>query len=213
MEYMDVINKRRSIRQFKDTPIPKIIVDAIIESARVAPSGGNGQGWLFGVVTDKAIIKKLAQAAGNQTWITTAPLVIALCADISWTLAGAAEDDHGLAVNRIRFTPELIEYLKKYPDQRAVATVLENADTIIGGEHIALTVVNYGLSACWIGLLDIRKASKILNLPEKYACLFLMPVGYADQEPRQITRKAVEEIAFKDSYEKKYRYTGKKTTR
>ena len=207
MEFFDVIKNRRSIRKFKNKPVPKEIIDALIESARLAPSGGNSQGWLFGVVTDSAIIKKLAQAAGNQMWIATAPLVIALCADVSLRLTPLPDDDFGLAVNNIRFTPELIDYLKKYPDQRAVSLILENAGTMIAGEHIALTAVNSGLSACWVGLLDIKKVSQILNLPDKYACFFLMPIGYADEGPRLIKRKTVEEIAFTDSFDNKYHYT------
>lgn len=206
MEYLDVIKKRRSIRKFKDTPIPAKIVDAIIESARVAPSGGNSQAWQFGVVTDKAIIRKLAQAAGNQMWIATAPLVIALCSEISEDLASVSEDDFGLALYKQRFTPELIEYLRKYPEQRSVTLIFANGDTLIPGEHIALTAVNFGLSACWIGFLDVKKASQILNLPNKYACFFLMPVGYPDEEPRQIKRKAVQDIAFLNSFENKYHY-------
>ena len=204
MEYFEVVKKRRSVRKFKNTPIPKDIIDALIESARLAPSGGNGQGWLFGVITDPAIIKKLAQAAGNQMWIATAPLVIALCAEVTEDLASLPEDDFGLIVNKERFTPEFIKYLQQYPDQRAVSLLFNNSAPMIPGEHIFLTAVNYGLSACWIGFLDIKIISAILNLPEAYSCFFLMPIGYQDEQPQPISRKAVPEIAFHNSFENKY---------
>ncbi len=207
MEYLEVIKKRRSIRKYKSTPVSQEIIDAIIESARLAPSGGNGQGWLFGVITDKKVITQLSQAAGNQTWIATAPLVIALCARLDEELRSLPEDDFSLIVNKERFTPELIEYLRKYPDQRSVTLIFANGDTLIPGEHIALTAVNFGLSACWVGNLDTKKASRILNLPDKYACFFLMPIGYQDEEPRAIPRKPVEDIAFKNSFENKYHFT------
>jgi len=206
MEYLDVINKRRSIRKFKDKPVPPEIIDAIIESARLAPSGGNGQSWQFGVVTDKEIIKKLAQAAGNQNWINTAPLVIALCGETARNLASLPDNDFSMVVEKLRFTPDLVEYLKKYPDQRLVARLFDASDTMLPGEHIVLSAVNFGLSSCWIGLLDVSRASAILNLPEKYACLFLIPIGYADEEPRKITRKPVNEVAFINSFENKYRH-------
>lgn len=210
MEYFEVIKKRRSIRKFKNTPIPGEIIDALIESARLAPSGGNGQGWLFGVITDPTIIKKLAQAAGKQEWIATAPLVIALCAEVTEELASLAEDDFSLIVNKERFSPEFIEYLRKYPDQRVVSLLFNNSAPMIPGEHIFLTAVNYGLSACWVGFLDVQKASKILNLPDEYSCFFLMPIGYKDEEPQPIARKAVPDIAFMNSFENKYRCTGRK---
>jgi nitroreductase len=204
MDLFEVIKKRRSIRKFKNTPIPKEVVDALIESARLAPSGGNGQGWLFCVVTDPKTIKKLAEAAGNQMWIASAPLVIALCAEVNWNLASLSESDFDLTVNKTRFTPEFIEYLRDYPDQRVVPLLFNNSAPMIPGEHIFLTAVNYGLSACWVGFLDIKKASKILHLPDEYACLFLMPIGYQDEEPRPITRKVVSEIAFTNSFRNKY---------
>ncbi len=205
MEYLDVIKKRRSIRKFQDRPVPAEIIDAIIETARLAPCGGNGQTWQFGVVVDKAVIKKLAEAAGNQTWITTAPLIIALCGQTTRDLSSLPDNDFGIVVDKLRFTPELIEYLKKYPDQRAVSLLFDRSDTMIPGEHIILSAVNFGLSACWVGLLDVNKASDILNLPKEYACLFLLPIGYAAEGPRNIKRKAVEEIAFKDSFDNRYR--------
>ncbi len=204
MEFFEVIRKRRSVRKFKDTPVPEHIVKDLIESARLAPSGGNGQGWLFGVITDKSTIKQLSRAAGNQEWIATAPLVIALCAELDEGLRGLPEDDFGLIVNRERFTPEFIKYLQNYPDQRAVSLLLNNSAPLIPGEHIFLTAVNHGLSACWVGFLDIRKSSGILNLPEQYSCLFLMPIGYKAEEPGPLERKAVSDIAFVNRFGNKY---------
>lgn len=209
MDYYDVIKQRRSVRKYKDTPIPGTVIDAIIESARLAPSGGNGQGWLFGVVTEPSLIKELAQTAGNQEWIATAPLVVALCGDVSESLRALPEDDFTLVVNRKRFTPEFIGYLREYADQRAVSLLFNNSAPMIPGEHIFLSAVNYALSACWVGFLDINKASQLLNLPEGYACLFLMPVGYKDEEPGFIERKRVEDIAFLDRFENKYHYLDK----
>ena len=204
MEFFEVIKQRRSARKFKDTTISKEIIDNLLESARLAPSGGNGQGWLFGVVTDKKIIKRLSRAAGNQAWIATAPLVIALCAELGDELSGLPEDDFSLIVNKERFTPELIKYLQDYPDQKAVSLLFYNSVPMIPGEHIFLSAVNHGLCACWVGFLDIKKASNILNLPDKYVCLFLMPVGYKAEEPAPIERKKISDIAFTNSFEEKY---------
>ena len=203
MEYFEVIRQRRSIRKFKNTPIPENLVGDLLESARLAPSGGNGQGWLFGVVTDKDIIMLLSKAAGNQEWIATVPLVIALCAELSEELGSLPDDDFSLTVNRVRFTPELIKYLQEYPDQRAVSLLFNNSAPMIPGEHIFLTAVNYGLSACWVGFLDTYKASKILKLPDKYSCLFLMPIGYKAEEPGPIERKKISDIVFMNSFENK----------
>lgn len=205
MDCFEAIKKRKSIRRFKDTPVADTIITDLVESARLAPSGGNGQGWMFGVVTDRNIIKQLSQAAGNQEWIATAPLVFALCGELDENLQELPDDDFSLIVNKDRFTPEFIRYLQEYPDQRAVSLIFNNDAPSIPGEHIFLTAVEKGLGACWVGFLDINKASDILNLPENYACLYLMPVGYPDEEPGPVERKSVSEITFLNTYGKKYK--------
>ena len=39
---LNVIIKRRSVRKFKDTPIPENVLNEMLEAARHAPSPGNG---------------------------------------------------------------------------------------------------------------------------------------------------------------------------
>ena len=197
---MDVIRKRRSIRKFKDTPVPEEALRDILESARLAPSGGNSQNWLFGVINDKELIKELSKVAGPQTWIADSPLVIAVCADLSWWTNKPTEDDHGIIINETRFTSDLIKYLQDYHDSEAVAALLENGTVMIPGEHICLTAVNHGLGSCWIGDLDVKKSSEILKLPGNYACLFLILIGYPDVKPGEIPRKSLNEITFYNRY-------------
>jgi nitroreductase len=43
----EAINRRRSIRKFKPDPVPDKCITALLESARLAPSGCNAQPWRF----------------------------------------------------------------------------------------------------------------------------------------------------------------------
>jgi nitroreductase len=196
MDFMHVIHKRRSARSFLPDPIPNEIIRDLIEAARLAPSGGNGQSWFFGVVEDDAIKKELAKAAGEQSWIATAPVIIACCSKLEEDMAGLPDDDFGLRVNKTRFGEEFVSYMNAFSDRRMASIFWANAVPLIPGEHIFLSAVNHGLSSCWVGYLDVRKASEILNLPEDSACLFLLPIGYANEEPEDIDRKSYEEIVF-----------------
>jgi len=47
MTLFEAIEKRRSIRKFKNTPISKEIVDEMLEAARLSPSGGNAQNYIL----------------------------------------------------------------------------------------------------------------------------------------------------------------------
>jgi ferredoxin len=56
-----VILNRRSVRNFKDDPVPEPFINRIIEAGRFAPSGGNTQPWKFAVVTDKVFIQEMEE--------------------------------------------------------------------------------------------------------------------------------------------------------
>jgi len=52
---------RRSIRRFKDTPVPYELIEKALEIVRFAPSAHNRQPWIFLVVRDKEKLQKLAE--------------------------------------------------------------------------------------------------------------------------------------------------------
>ena len=61
MEFYDVINKRRSIRQFEDKEIPREGLERILDAGLKAPSSNHQRRWELVALTDKNIIKELAQ--------------------------------------------------------------------------------------------------------------------------------------------------------
>ncbi len=133
-------------------------------------------------------------------WIADAPVVIACCADISWDLLGLPDDDFGLVVNKLRFGEDLISYLNEYPNRRCVKSLFANASPLIPAEHMFLTAVSHGLSACFVGYLDTEKASQILKLPEQMICLFLLPIGYPKGVITPKEKKSVDEISFRNTW-------------
>ena len=200
MELMDAIYTRRSAREFLDTPIPDEWIQQMLEAARRAPSPGNAQGHVFGVIKEAKTKQLLARAAGNQLWIAEAPVVFACCADIGWDIAEQPEQDFGLIVNRLRFGVDFTDYLSRYAGRKACNTMLANAAPLIPAEHIFLTAVAYGLSACFVGFLNIEEADRILRLPEHLTCTFLLPVGYAGEKPRGKQLKELTRIVFYEGW-------------
>jgi len=73
------IKNRRSIRKYKNRKVEEEKLKQILESARLAPSAKNMQDWRFVVVRDKELRQALAAAAGNQTFVGEAPVVIVCC--------------------------------------------------------------------------------------------------------------------------------------
>jgi nitroreductase len=54
----EAIEKRRSIRKFKQDPIPEKDLMEILNAARLAPSGCNAQPWRFKIVKDYVTEKR-----------------------------------------------------------------------------------------------------------------------------------------------------------
>jgi len=76
LKFEEVLEKRRSIRKYKDTPVPKEKILKILEAARIAPSASHRQPWHFIVVENKETIKKLAKQPRAE-----APVMIVGLAD------------------------------------------------------------------------------------------------------------------------------------
>ena len=76
MELMEAIEKRRSIRDYDDRPVPEDKLKKVLEAARLSPSASNRQDRKFVVVTDEALRRMLAQAAFGQAHVAQAPVVI-----------------------------------------------------------------------------------------------------------------------------------------
>jgi len=57
----DVFEKRRSVRKFKSTPVPKEHITKILEAANCAPSSGNAQNWKFLVIRDREKLNQLKE--------------------------------------------------------------------------------------------------------------------------------------------------------
>ena len=53
------IFERRSVRNFKDKPVPESLIQRVLEAGRFAPSAGNCQPWKFIVITNKALLKEI----------------------------------------------------------------------------------------------------------------------------------------------------------
>lgn len=171
MKVLEVIQKRRSVRKYKEDPIPEEALLRVLEAARLAPSGKNFQPWKFIVVKDKALKEKLAQASAGQFFMAEAPIII----------VGCGFPDNCYA--------RMGRYMKSW-----------SVDVTIALEHLILQAQEEGLGTCWIGSFEEEEVKAILNVPEEVKVLALTPLGYPDEIPRFRGRKSLDEIISYDRY-------------
>lgn len=87
MDAIEAIKTRRSIRSFKSEPVPRGIIEDIIDCARLAPTAINLQPWEFVVVTDAEMRKRIADETDYGKFIAQAPVCIAVfCKDVKYYL-------------------------------------------------------------------------------------------------------------------------------
>jgi len=80
VETFEAIKTRRSIRKFKEVPVPPEQLAKVLEAGRIAPSASNRQEWKFIVVTSQDIKDKLVLACRGQAFVGQAGAVIIACA-------------------------------------------------------------------------------------------------------------------------------------
>lgn len=91
--------------------------------------------------------------------------------------------------------PIIIAGVSLNPDRLMSCEVPAYAvDFGIAMEHIALAAVAEGLGTCWIGDFSQSKIKQLLQVPEEYKVVELMPIGYPASPPRTKVRKRLEEI-------------------
>lgn len=165
MSLLDIIKSRKSIRRYKEDPIPEDVLLRVLEAARLAPSGKNLQPWKFIIVGDDAGKKALAEASRGQFFMAGAPFIIAAC--------GCPEMSYQRQGN----------YMQSWP-----------IDVTIAFQHLVLQAEEEGLGTCWIGAFEEKEVKRLLHVPENWRVLALTPLGYPAQVPVDRGRKAMTEI-------------------
>ncbi|MBQ8308447.1 MAG: nitroreductase [Clostridia bacterium] len=79
-EVLQAMKSRKSVKKYKDTPVPKELIDQIVEAGLYAPSGLNKQSPIVLVVTDKAVRDELSKLnAGKDPFFRSDPFYGAPC--------------------------------------------------------------------------------------------------------------------------------------
>jgi nitroreductase len=77
------IQRRRSIRQYRDAPVSDEQLEALLRAAMAAPSAGNQQPWAFVVLRDRERIDRVHDFHPYAGPLRTAALGILVCGDLS----------------------------------------------------------------------------------------------------------------------------------
>lgn len=86
MDFLEVIEKRHSVRKYADRPVEKELLDAIVRVAQTAPSSRNSKSSAFMIIEDKDTLEALSLMRDSGSGlIAGAPAAIVVLGDESKT--------------------------------------------------------------------------------------------------------------------------------
>lgn len=179
-EFFNVMNSRRSVRDFSNRPVPEAVISNIIRTASTAPSGAHKQPWTFCVVRDpglKSQIRKEAEKEEFESYNGRMP--------DAW-LKDLRPLQTGWEKPFLETAPYLIVVFKKSYELHAdgskgnVYYASESCGIACG--FLLAAIHQAGLAALTHTPSPMNFLGTILKRPENEKPFLLIPVGYAADE-------------------------------
>ncbi len=82
MDAIDAILTRRSIRIYRDEPLPDLVIYELLRTGMAAPSAGNEQPWHFVVIKDKGTLQRITEIHPYSQMLKEAPVAVLVCGDL-----------------------------------------------------------------------------------------------------------------------------------
>jgi nitroreductase len=208
-ELFDLVQTRRSIRKYKPDDVPDEMLLKAIDMATWAPNGGNYQPWQFWIVKNRSVIEQMADAMDARSrlmaswpesepfkehaerWVRVgaffrhAPACIAVMVGGYQSIADRLLAARGMDDPAAR---EMAEW------RRFGASRIQT----IGGAVMLLLLALHqqGLGACWMAGPQQAKGEieQILQVPEGYEFVALVPVGFPAEEKVGAPRKPLDQV-------------------
>lgn len=188
------MDKRRTVRDFSNNPIPRQVIENIILTANTAPSGAHKQPWTFCVVSNPEIKKLIRTESEKEEYESyTSRMSEEWLKDIK-----PLQTDWNKPF--LEIAPYLIIVFKKIYDLENDGTkhtnyyVSESVGLACG--FLLAAIHHAGLVALTHTPSPMNFLSKILKRPENERPFLLIPVGYPAEETfvPAIQRKKAEEV-------------------
>lgn len=189
-EYMD---KRRTIREFSDRPVPKAVMEDLIRTASTAPSGAHKQPWTFCLVGSPEIKKAIRIGAEKEEYESYNGRM-----SEEWLedLAPFGTDWKKPFLETVPWIVVVFKRLHEVVDGKKRKNYYVN-DSVGLASGMFLQAAHYaGLSTLTHTPSPMNFLGKILNRPDNERPFLLVPVGYPAEgcQVPDLTRKPLEEV-------------------
>ncbi len=208
MSVADAIRNRRSIRHYRNDPIPQETLDALLELALEAPSSWNVQDRSIVVVSDADGRAGLERAAHGQPHPREAPVLLVFVAE-----TGKWRDDQHAVLAQARANQAWNE---EFAELHATVRPLEFAgyerrgllrenaikNAMIAATYVLLAATEAGLASSPMNGWDEAEVKKVIGIDDRddLAIAVLVALGYPAEQRRHPGRLPRPHSVFHERY-------------
>jgi len=179
MDLIQLLEKRRTIRDFEERQVPLDIIKEIINDSIKAPNAGNRQPWGFIIINNSEWIKKLSDSSKKC-------MLEGIEKKPNPSMDQYKEILKNKDFNVFYNAPSLI-YIT---GSRNVPTLSVDCALVAG--YFMLSATSRGLGTCWVGLggaINDPEIQKEIGLPENHKIIASLIIGYPKGIPPMPERK------------------------
>lgn len=189
-QMIDILTKRKSVREYTDAPITTETKTRIINAALRAPTAGNMMLYTILDITDQKLKDELAMSCDDQPFIATAPMVLVFLADYQRWM------DYFNASGVSQLCAQNNESMRPPGDGDLL---LACCDALIAAQTAVIAADALGLGSCYIGdiLEQYEFHKKLFNLPQFAIPICMLCFGYPTEaqqnreQPRRFDSKFI----------------------
>lgn len=202
----------RAVRRLRPDPIPRPVLERVLEAASWAPTGGNVQPWRVVAVSDRGLVRRLGELYADR-WLAYSKQHMAQLEAAPEELRAKTErmlDAGNYLAEHFADTPVVLVFCFN-PKLMAITDLKQGRVSVVGGASIYPAVENAllacraeGLGCVLTTLLcevepDVRT---LLGIPEPWATAAAVPIGYPLRRGHgPISRRPVGKLAFADRWD------------
>ena len=185
IRYMESIKNRTSIRKYAQKEVSEELLNQLLAEAERTPTMGNLQLYSVVVTRSEEGKKALAPAHFNQPMVTSAPVVLTICADYRRTTLWA-------------------ENRKGTPGYDNILSFMNAAtDALLFTQTFTNLAEEAGLGTCFLGTTVYMPKMIIdtLKLPKLVMPVATLTIGWPAETPSQSDRLPLRSIVHQEHFE------------